>query len=241
MPVAMPTWRKVLLMPEAMPLRAGGTTPTAVVASGGFTMPTPTPGDHEPGQQVGPARSSAQAAHQQQRRRRRASARRRAARGAAPGPRGAPRSAGDEERDDRERQEAQPGLERRVAEHVLDVERQVEEHREHRRRQREGGDRRADEGRLAEQRRGRTSGCSCRSSTDHEARPSARPTPSSSETICVLPQPSSLPADQGEHEQKSERRERDQAEPVDRRGVRVARLVTKRSVAHDRGDRRSAR
>ena len=35
MPVAIPTWRKVLLMPEAMPLRAGGTTPIAVEASGG--------------------------------------------------------------------------------------------------------------------------------------------------------------------------------------------------------------
>ena len=45
MPVAMPTWRKVLLMPEAMPLRAGGTTPIAVEASGGLTMPMPMPGD----------------------------------------------------------------------------------------------------------------------------------------------------------------------------------------------------
>jgi hypothetical protein len=43
MPVAMPTWRKVELMPEAMPACRGGTTPTAVDASGGFTRPTPTP------------------------------------------------------------------------------------------------------------------------------------------------------------------------------------------------------
>jgi hypothetical protein len=28
MPVAMPTWRKVELMPEAMPACCGGTTPT---------------------------------------------------------------------------------------------------------------------------------------------------------------------------------------------------------------------
>ena len=42
-----------------------------------------------------------------------------------------------EERDERERQEAEPGLQRREAEDVLQVERQVEEHREHRRRDRE--------------------------------------------------------------------------------------------------------
>ena len=49
MPVAMPTWRKVLLMPEAMPLREWCTTPTAVEASGGLIRPTPTPASRKPG------------------------------------------------------------------------------------------------------------------------------------------------------------------------------------------------
>ena len=49
MPVAMPTWRNVVLMPDAMPLRCGGTTPTAVEASGGLTRPTPTPATRKPG------------------------------------------------------------------------------------------------------------------------------------------------------------------------------------------------
>ncbi len=60
MPVAMPTWRKVELMPEAMPACCGGTTPTAVEASGGFTRPTPTPATIIPGMrwvQVEPALS----------------------------------------------------------------------------------------------------------------------------------------------------------------------------------------
>ena len=49
MPVAMPTWRKVLLMPEAMPLRAWCTTPMAVEASGGLTRPMPAPASTKPG------------------------------------------------------------------------------------------------------------------------------------------------------------------------------------------------
>ena len=51
MPVAMPTWRKVELMPEAMPARRGSTTPTAAVASAGLTMPMPTPVTMKPAQQ----------------------------------------------------------------------------------------------------------------------------------------------------------------------------------------------
>ena len=49
MPVAIPTWRKVELMPEAMPARCGATTPTAVDANGGFTMPIPMPPTIMPG------------------------------------------------------------------------------------------------------------------------------------------------------------------------------------------------
>src|SRR5580693_7663853 len=60
MPVAMPTWRNVELMPEAMPACCGGTTPTAVEARGGLTRPTPRPPTIIPGirwVQVDPALS----------------------------------------------------------------------------------------------------------------------------------------------------------------------------------------
>ena len=49
MPVAMPTWRKVLLAPEAMPLRWGWTTETAPEARTGLTIPTPKPQTRNPG------------------------------------------------------------------------------------------------------------------------------------------------------------------------------------------------
>ena len=42
-PVAMPTCRNVELIPDAIPARCGATTPTAVEASGGFTMPMARP------------------------------------------------------------------------------------------------------------------------------------------------------------------------------------------------------
>ena len=48
-PVAMPTWRKVELIPEAIPLRSAGTTPIAVPANGGLTSPTPAPASRKPG------------------------------------------------------------------------------------------------------------------------------------------------------------------------------------------------
>ena len=44
MPVAIPTWRKVLLMPAPVPLSRAGTTLTALKLSGAFTKPTPEPG-----------------------------------------------------------------------------------------------------------------------------------------------------------------------------------------------------
>ena len=48
-PVAMPTWRSVELMPDAIPARAGSTTPTAVEASGTLTSPAPRPATIIPG------------------------------------------------------------------------------------------------------------------------------------------------------------------------------------------------
>jgi len=52
MPVAMPSWRKVLLIPEAMPARSWRTVETAVVASGAFTKPMPMPPTMKPGSSV---------------------------------------------------------------------------------------------------------------------------------------------------------------------------------------------
>ncbi len=48
-PVAIPIWRNVELIPEAIPARAGSTTPTAVDASGTLTRPQPTPATIIPG------------------------------------------------------------------------------------------------------------------------------------------------------------------------------------------------
>ena len=58
---------------------------------------------------------------------------------------------GDDEAEDGQRQEAQARLQRRVVEHALHVDRQVEEEREHPRREAEGDRRDAVEGGLAEQ------------------------------------------------------------------------------------------
>ena len=66
MPVAMPTWRNVELMPEAMPARCGSTTPTAAVASARVDEPDAAAGDQEAGQQRGPVVARLEAAHQQQ-------------------------------------------------------------------------------------------------------------------------------------------------------------------------------
>ena len=148
------------LMPDAIPARAGGTTPSAVEAIAGLASPIPAPASRNPGQQPRPAVAELDAVHQQPARPRRRSARRPAALG--PGrSSGASRDRRDDEREQRDRQEAQARLERRVAEHVLHVEREVEEHREHPGREREGDDRDAAERGHPEQRRGRASRSRC--------------------------------------------------------------------------------
>lgn len=48
MPVAMPIWRKVELIPDPIPVRWGGTTLTAVEASGALTSATPMPATTKP-------------------------------------------------------------------------------------------------------------------------------------------------------------------------------------------------
>ena len=150
-PVAIPTWRKVLLIPDAIPARAALTTPIATEAIPGLVSPIPAPGEEEPGQQRRPAVADLDPVHEQQPERHQHQA------GAHQRPRGdeveqPAGDRGDEEREQGHRQEAQPRLERRVAEHVLDVEREVQEHREHPGREREGDDRDAGERRHPEQR-----------------------------------------------------------------------------------------
>ena len=133
------------------------TTPTAVEASGVLIMPTPMPATIRPGirwvheestsmpwmsssptpSTTKPGAISHLAGH------------------------GLGESAGDRRRDERgtgEEEEPDAGLDRGVAEHVLDVDHQVGEQREDRGRDPERRDQPAGERRLAEQRRGRTSG-----------------------------------------------------------------------------------
>ena len=66
MPVAMPTWRKVELMPDAMPACRAGTTPTAVEASGGLIESDADSADDEARHQVGPVGLGVQPPHEQQ-------------------------------------------------------------------------------------------------------------------------------------------------------------------------------
>ena len=53
-------------MPEAIPARAGSTTPTAVEASGVFTRPAPMPATIIPGSRCVQSEVGVEAAHEQQ-------------------------------------------------------------------------------------------------------------------------------------------------------------------------------
>ena len=53
MPVAIPSWRKVLLIPDAIPARSWRTVETAVDASGALTIPIPMPPITKPGIRLG--------------------------------------------------------------------------------------------------------------------------------------------------------------------------------------------
>jgi hypothetical protein len=52
MPTATPTWRKVSLIPAAIPLRSLGTTLSATSAITGFSSPTPPPRTRKPPSRV---------------------------------------------------------------------------------------------------------------------------------------------------------------------------------------------
>ncbi len=139
MPVAMPTWRKVLDDPVDIPLRSGGTTDTVAEATTGLVIPTPMPATMNPGSRTvqvesawTPGHQVAAEGHQQQ-----AEAEQEAGldpHGELAGERG------DHEGQDGDGKEPQPGGEGAVPEHLLEVQREVEEHGEDRGRERERGE-----------------------------------------------------------------------------------------------------
>ena len=238
MPVAMPTWRNVELMPDAMPARCGSTTPTAAVASAGLVEADAAAGDEEARQQRRPVVARLEAAHQQQPDpdEREAAAEEPAdadALGELAGDRR------DEEREQRHGQEAQAGLERRVAEDVLDVERQVQEHREHRRRQHEGGDRGAVERRLAEQREVEHRVLAA-ALDDHEGDEQDQRGGEAGDDQRAVPA-LRVAADEPEDQREEGAGERDQAGPVDPPAARRVRLLHLREREQDRRRSRSAR
>ena len=147
----------------------------------------------------------------------------------------------DDERQQRDRQEAHARLERRVAEHVLDVEREVEEHREHRRptgRRRRSRRRRTSACGTA---RGRASGARALRSIDDERDQQRRPKPISSTTISGLPQPSTLPRMSAKTSTNSAPENvTEPAQSIAAAG-RVARLVDHRERQRRSPRRRSAR
>ena len=147
--------------------------------------------DHEAGEERGPVVPRPDVAHQQQPGAdQREAARDEPAHAEAVGE--LARERRDEERQQRDGQEAQAGLERRVAERVLDVEGEVQEHREHRRGQHERGDARAVERPPAGTATGRASGARRAAPTTTNATSSSTAA-TSSPTISAELQPSALP------------------------------------------------
>ncbi len=129
MPVAMPTWRNVLLAPEAMPLRWGCTTEIAPDARTGFTVTDTDPAEDEAGQEHRPGGVRVRRRHEQQPARHEQHADPEQEAGLHPY--GQPTGEeGHEEGQQRQRQEAHAGGQRAVAEVVLDVEGEVQEHGE---------------------------------------------------------------------------------------------------------------
>ena len=150
MPTAMPAWRNVSLTPAARPLCSCGAEPRATAMTDGLNRPTPKSGDQLAGQDDGPRRAGARQREQDHADGDESEADRDhdpvrdlladlAAR------------AGDDEVEDRAGQVDEAGLDGRKPEHLLQVERRVEEDREERRRDPEGRDLRARERRVAEE------------------------------------------------------------------------------------------
>src|SRR3954454_18572110 len=143
--------RQVLLIPEAMPVRAGSTTRKAAPAIVGFASPTPIPATMKPGSrtvQLESTDTSSMSAMP-------TATMARLAASSAPHRRPCcvpARNEWNQEDERRDRQEAEPSLQRRVAVDVLQVDRQERKEREHAGAQAEGRRLHADESRLLEER-----------------------------------------------------------------------------------------
>ena len=150
-PVAIPAWRNVLLIPDAIPARAGIDDADRDRGDTRVGHADADAGEEEACEQPGPAVPDVDPVHQHEPDpdEEQAGSHQRPEGDALREP---SRDRRDDEREQRERKEAEPGFERRVEEHALDVEGQVQEHREHAGREAEGDDRDAGEGRLAEER-----------------------------------------------------------------------------------------
>ena len=236
-PIARPSWRAVLLMPEARPPCAGGSTPRWAKVTSGLASPMPR-ADDDRARPARPATTTARRARHQQRARPRVSAMPTAS---APrsGTRSLSRPAASETAKATTASGASHGRPRRrvPAPHVEHEQRQVHERAERPGRQRRDDDRGAEEGAVAEQlqvehrrappvarrrrrRRGRRRPPR-RARAPGGARPAER----------VAPQ-------HREDDQEEAGRERRDAGPVDRLGVGVARLA---DVSHGEGDRGQGR
>ncbi len=233
MPVAIPTCRNVELIPDAIPARAGSTTPTAVDASGTLTSPAPTPATIRPGSRwvqselaSSPRISSRPGADQREPRADEQA--RRHLRGEAPGdPRRQEDRAG-------QREEAHAGLRGRVAEHVLEVEDEEGQHREQRGRDRERRREAADERRVAQQREVEHRRALDLLGDDEDAEQERRAAEAGDDQ--GRPPALGVAADQAEDERGQRAAERDEADPVGPPGARLARLVDAQQRDRHRGD-----
>ena len=185
-----------------MPLCSLGTTLTATSAITGFSRPTPDAGDQEAAEQRRSTRRPCSSPDISSRPTPAPSSPTISRSRAWTRDSSAPAIGATRNDSDRDRQVAQPGLERRVAEEVLQVERQVEEQREHRAR-----DAKAASCTPVKAGRGRgraAASARARAARSRRTPPSAAPPPASSETISVLPQPSSLPRSSASTSRNSE-------------------------------------
>ena len=128
----MPAWRNVSFVPAARPLCSTGAEPSATRGQRRVEQAGADAGDEHAGQRSRSTTSPRRRASSAPCRRPRGRGRRRSSRaGAIFSPSGA-RRAGDEEDHDRAGQVGEAGLDRRQPEHLLQVQRRVEEDREER-------------------------------------------------------------------------------------------------------------
>ena len=135
-PTAMPAWRNVSFMPAARPLCSIGAEPSATAVTAGLNRPVPTPATSMPGSDRGPRGVGAGERHQRHADRDEREAAARSSRAARPS-RPACASRPETKKITTVRgQVGEAGLDRRQPEHLLQVQRRVEEDREERGRDR---------------------------------------------------------------------------------------------------------